>query len=229
MKLILSLLLFSFVSLASTVEKSTLDFSISSLPQNQIIYSFKMIAPNRINSQPLIFRKLYNTSIKGKGGSKLVLAKSFMYVNKPLSFFDYRTLVDPSFNRYVTRASRIIVKKENKLRFVNNSLFSYNYDMELLYKGDEKNNINSTYLSIAKLSKHGFKGKSKYVYRVGTNFSSLGYASNNFSEYIAYGKGTIVVTYSIVAMKSLFLVGPGMIESNVVSEIQSLKRLTDAY
>lgn len=229
MKLILSLLLFSLVSFADTIEKSSLDFSISSLPQNRIVYSFKMVAPNKISSQPLIFRKLYNASIKGKGGSKLVLAKSYMYVNKPLSFFDYRTLIDPSFNRYVTRANRIIVKNENKLRFINNSLFSYNYDMELLYKGNEKNNINSTYLSIAQLSRHGFKGQSKYVFRVGTNFSALGYASNNFSEYIAYGKGTIVVTYSIVAMKSLFLVGPSMVESNVLSEIQSLKRLTDSY
>lgn len=231
MKILILIALFTVSVFAKTYEHKDLDFSLKSLNSSDIHYSFKLLSRYKLSGVSSRFKELLRSGMSGAGGNNLVFVKSVFVVDKPYSFFSHPQMMDLNYNKVVTGASRVSSKSKYTLRFQNNGLMAYSYDMTLHVESFDINLANENSSSIFDTfrdSDSSLGGAKTMALRFGRNFSSKGNGSIALTNHIPVGNKTIFVTYSIVSLKPLYAWGD-VVESNVLKEIKSLKVRTDQY
>ena len=148
MKIILLIALFTASVFAKTYKYNNLDFNLKSLSSSDIHYSFKLLSKNNLSGVSSRFKELLNNGMSGVAGSNLVFVKSVFVVDKPYSFFSHPKMMDLNYNKVVTGNSRVSSKSKYTLRFQNNGMMSYSYDMTLHVESFDTNLSNEKSSSI---------------------------------------------------------------------------------
>jgi hypothetical protein len=231
-KLLVLLVLFSVCAQAKTTKFKTLDFNTIALGRSDAHYSFKLINKSKIKELPASFKELYAIGMKGVKGTKIVISKNVILVNKPVSFFTKEKVLDPRFNKKSISAHKVFLKESGSsaLRVENTGMFSYDYDLYIYFKDASVTDLaagQNAYVSKMYAEDAYVGNADAQVLRLSRNFSDLGYGSAVYSNYIAYGDQTIISSYSIVALKSIYAWG-SIVESNLVKEITKLRDKTNA-